>query len=111
VNTPEDDQRELVDRAQAGEATAFERLAEQYAARLWRCALALCKDSHWAEDLVQETLVEAWQSLARFDGRYGGFSSWLQGRESGPPTIGILTICWNKRTCGWRIGGWPQFTV
>jgi RNA polymerase sigma-70 factor, ECF subfamily len=78
VNTPEDDQRELIDRAQAGEATAFERLAEQYAARLWRCALALCKDSHWAEDLVQETLVEAWQSLARFDGR-GGFSSWLHG--------------------------------
>ena len=41
--------------------------------------VALCKDSHWAEDLVQETLVEAWQSLARFDGRYGGFSSWLHG--------------------------------
>jgi RNA polymerase sigma-70 factor (ECF subfamily) len=79
VNTPENDQRELIDRAQAGEATAFARLAEKYAARLWRCALALCKDSHWAEDLVQETLVEAWQSLERFDGRYGGFSSWLHG--------------------------------
>ena len=79
MNTPEDDQRELIDRAQAGEATAFERLAEQYAARLWRCALALCKDGHWAEDLVQETLVEAWQSLARFDGRCGAFSSWLHG--------------------------------
>jgi RNA polymerase sigma-70 factor, ECF subfamily len=78
VYAPEDDQRELIDRAQAGEATAFERLAEQYAARLWRCALALCKDNHWAEDLVQETLVEAWQSLARFDGRCG-FSSWLHG--------------------------------
>ena len=79
MNTPEDDQRELIDRAQAGEATAFARLAERFAVRLWRCALALCKDSHWAEDLVQETLVEAWQSLARFDGRYGGFSSWLHG--------------------------------
>ncbi len=78
VNTPEDDQRALIDRAQAGEATAFERLAELYAGRLWRCALALCKDSHWSEDLVQETLVEAWRSLARFDGRCG-FSSWLHG--------------------------------
>lgn len=78
MNTPEDDQRALIDRAQAGEATAFEQLAERHAARLWRCALALCKDRHWAEDLVQETLVEAWKSLARFDGRCG-FSTWLHG--------------------------------
>ena len=76
VNTPADDQRELIDRAQAGEATAFERLAEQYAAPV--ALAALCKDRHWAEDLVQETLVQAWQSLTRFDGR-SGFSSWLHG--------------------------------
>jgi RNA polymerase sigma-70 factor (ECF subfamily) len=78
VNTPEDDQRELIDRAQAGEAIAFERLAEQYAGRLWRCAVALCKDRQWAEDLVQETLIAAWQSVTRFDGRCE-FSSWLYG--------------------------------
>ena len=78
MNTPEDDERELIDRAQAGEAIAFERLAEQHAARLWRCALALGKDGHWAEDLAQETLVEAWRSLARFDGRCQ-FSTWLYG--------------------------------
>lgn len=78
MNTPEDDELELIDRAKAGEAIAFERLAEQHAARLWRCALALSKDSHWAEDLAQETLVEAWRSLARFDGRCR-FSTWLYG--------------------------------
>jgi RNA polymerase sigma-70 factor (ECF subfamily) len=78
LNTPEDDERELIERAQAGEAIAFERLAEQHAARLWRCALALGKDGHWAEDLAQETLVEAWRSLARFDGRCR-FSTWLYG--------------------------------
>ena len=78
VNMSEYNERELIDRAQAGEAIAFERLAEQHAAPLWRCALALGKDSHWAEDLVQETLVEAWRSLARFDGRCR-FSTWLYG--------------------------------
>lgn len=78
MNTPEDDERELIDRAQAGEVIAFERLAEQHAARLWRCALALGKDGHWAEDLAQETLVEAWRSLARFDGRCQ-LSTWLYG--------------------------------
>ena len=78
MNTPENDERKLIERAQAGEAIAFERLAEQHAARLWRCALALGKDGHWAEDLAQETLVEAWRSLARFDGRCR-FSTWLYG--------------------------------
>jgi len=78
VDAPEDDQRELISRAQAGEAIAFERLAEQYAARLWRGAVALCKDRQWAEDVVQETLVAAWQSVSRFDGRCE-FSSWLYG--------------------------------
>jgi RNA polymerase sigma-70 factor, ECF subfamily len=73
-----DDQRELVDRAQAGETAAFEQLARRHAAPLWRCALVLSKDGHWAEDLVQETLVEAWRSLARFDGRCR-LSTWLYG--------------------------------
>jgi RNA polymerase sigma-70 factor, ECF subfamily len=78
VNAHEDDERELIDRAKAGEAIAFEQLAGQHAAVLWRCALTLGKDRHWAEDLVQETLVEAWRSLARFDGRCR-FSTWLYG--------------------------------
>ena len=78
VNAHEDDEHELIDRAKAGETIAFERLAGQHAAPLWRCALALGKDRHWAEDLAQETLVEAWRSLARFDGRCR-FSTWLYG--------------------------------
>lgn len=78
MNTLEDDQRELIERARAGEAAAFEQLAGRYAARLWRSALALGRDSHWAEDLAQETLVEAWRSLPRFDGRCR-FSTWLYG--------------------------------
>jgi RNA polymerase sigma-70 factor, ECF subfamily len=73
-----DDERSLIDRARAGESAAFERLAERHAGPLWRCALALGKDGHWAEDLAQETLLEAWRSLERFDGRCR-FSTWLYG--------------------------------
>jgi RNA polymerase sigma-70 factor (ECF subfamily) len=78
VNISEDNERELIDRARSGEPIAFERLAKRYVAHLWRCALALCRDGHWAEDLSQETLVEAWRSLARFDSRCK-FSTWLYG--------------------------------
>jgi RNA polymerase sigma-70 factor, ECF subfamily len=78
VTAQNDDERELIGRAQAGEAIAFEQLAGRHAAPLWRCALTLGKDRHWAEDLAQETLVEAWRSLARFDGRCR-FSTWLYG--------------------------------
>jgi RNA polymerase sigma-70 factor (ECF subfamily) len=78
VDVPNDDDRELIAHAQAGEASAFERLADRHAARLWRSALALGHDRQTADDLVQETLVEAWRSLARFDGRCR-FSTWLYG--------------------------------
>jgi RNA polymerase sigma-70 factor, ECF subfamily len=78
VNAHQDDQRELIGRAQAGDTAAFEQLAQRYAAMLWRCALAFGCDGHWAEDLAQETLVEAWRSLPRFDGRCR-FSTWLYG--------------------------------
>jgi RNA polymerase sigma-70 factor, ECF subfamily len=72
------DERTLIARAQAGEAIAFRQLAQRHAAPLWRCAFALGSDRHWAEDLAQETLLEAWRSLPRFDGRCR-FSTWLYG--------------------------------
>jgi RNA polymerase sigma-70 factor, ECF subfamily len=78
VNAHNNDEVALIERAQSGEAVAFQQLAEQFAAPLWRCAVALCRDRHWAEDLAQETLIEAWGSLRRFDGRCR-FSTWLYG--------------------------------
>jgi RNA polymerase sigma-70 factor, ECF subfamily len=78
LNTLKDDQRDLINRARAGEASAFQRLAQRHAAHLWRSALVLGGDGHWAEDLVQETLIEAWRCLPRFDGRCQ-LSTWLYG--------------------------------
>lgn len=65
-------------RAQAGDQAAFRRLAESHAEPLCRSALALCRDRQTAEDIAQETLFEAWRSLAKFDGRCQ-LSTWLYG--------------------------------
>lgn len=75
VETSDDEVRR---RAQTGDPAAFRRIAELHSGPLTACAFSLCRDRHFAEDLVQETLVEAWRSLSRFDGRCR-FSTWLYG--------------------------------
>ena len=63
-------------RARAGDAEAFCRLTEPLQTRLLRQAVAMSGDVSAAEDLVAETLVEAWKSLARYD-ESCRFSTWL----------------------------------
>ena len=63
-------------RARAGEAEAFCHLTEPLQTRLLRQAAALSGDLSTAEDLVAETLAEAWTSLARYD-ESCRFSTWL----------------------------------
>ena len=70
------DSRELLARACEGEAEAFCRLTEPLQARLLRQAVALAGDVGVAEDLVSETLVEAWKSLPRYN-QTCRLSTWL----------------------------------
>ena len=67
---------DLLARARAGEAEAYCELAQACEVRLFRQALALCRDPTTAEDLAAETLIEAWKSLSRYDGSCR-FSTWL----------------------------------
>jgi RNA polymerase sigma-70 factor (ECF subfamily) len=67
---------ELLRRARAGDAPAFCRLTAPLQARLLRQAAALAGDLSAAEDLVSETLVEAWKSLDRYD-QSCRLSTWL----------------------------------
>jgi RNA polymerase sigma-70 factor (ECF subfamily) len=63
---PEQTGGHLLARAGAGDADAFCRLIEPLQPRLLRQAAALAGDLSSAEDLVSDTLVEAWKSLPRY---------------------------------------------
>lgn len=67
---------ELLQRAREGDPEAFCALAEAHERRLFQQAIALCRNHATAEDLAAETMVEAWRSIARFDGSCR-FSTWL----------------------------------
>jgi RNA polymerase sigma-70 factor (ECF subfamily) len=67
---------DVLSRAWAGDAEAFCRLTEPLQASLLRQAVALAGDLATAEDLVSETLVAAWTSLARYN-QSCRLSTWL----------------------------------
>ena len=76
VATSADDGSDLIGRARSGDCEAFDGLCREHGDRLLRQAVALCGDATVAEDLVQETLIEAWRALPRY---HGGclFFTWL----------------------------------
>lgn len=67
---------ELLSRAREGDAQAFCLLIEPLQTRLLRQAAALSGDLNAADDLVSETLVEAWKSLPRYEATCR-LSTWL----------------------------------
>jgi RNA polymerase sigma-70 factor (ECF subfamily) len=54
---------ELVERAQSGDREAFEALATAAYQRLFGIARRVLRDSHAAEDAVQEALVRCWRDM------------------------------------------------
>ncbi len=65
-----------MERAQAGDSEAFGEICRVYETGLLRQAMTLCGNPTLAEDLAQDTLVEAWKCLRRYNGRCQ-FFTWL----------------------------------
>jgi RNA polymerase sigma-70 factor, ECF subfamily len=69
-------EQQLIKKAQGGDAEAYCDLCEIHEDRLLYQARHFCRDTAMAEELVQETLIQAWKSLSNFNGSCQ-YSTWL----------------------------------
>src|SRR6516164_5906014 len=66
----------LVQRARTGDKRAFERLYREHAGRVYGLCLRMTRDAQLAEDCTQDTFINAWRALGKFETR-SSLSTWL----------------------------------
>jgi RNA polymerase sigma-70 factor (ECF subfamily) len=66
----------LVERARSGDTRAFERLYREHVGKVYGLCLRMTRDAALAEDCTQETFINAWRALHRFETR-SSLSTWL----------------------------------
>jgi RNA polymerase sigma-70 factor, ECF subfamily len=71
-----EDDRELVERAAAGDLDAFAKLVRAYERRVASVLYRLLDDPRDVEEATQDVFVQAWRNLRRFRGRARLFT-WL----------------------------------
>jgi RNA polymerase sigma-70 factor, ECF subfamily len=70
------DSQAILARIRAGEKNACEDCVRQYAPGVYRLALRLMRDEADAEDVMQETFLNAFKGIDKFDGR-SELRTWL----------------------------------
>lgn len=86
---------DLIARARAGDASAFETLYRAHVGRIYALCLRLEADAARAEELTQDVFVRAWQHLATFRGD-AAFGTWLH-------RLAVNVVAGDRRS-EWRRG-------
>jgi len=89
---------QLSDAAKAGSADAFADLVRNYRERLLRFLLTRCASLADAEDVLQDTLINAYRYIHSYDSRWR-FSTWLYriairnaGKLRGPDFVDVDSV-------------------
>jgi RNA polymerase sigma-70 factor (ECF subfamily) len=72
-----EDETLLISRILDGQAALFRQLASRYAGQVLRMVARLIPSPEEAEEATQDTLMEAYMSLGRYDARQASFRTWL----------------------------------
>ena len=99
-----DEEVRWIERARAGDATAFRHLVDANAPALFRVCARITGNRAMAEDAVQEALFSAFRHLDDFDGR-ATFSTWLYRIAVNAALVqlrkrGHLEVAWPERIDG-----------
>lgn len=70
------EERELIRRVVRGDSEAFNRIVTDYQKPIYRTALAIMRNETDADMITQETFVQAWRKISRFEGR-SSLETWL----------------------------------
>jgi RNA polymerase sigma-70 factor (ECF subfamily) len=82
-----ENEAEIVARAQAGDAGAFEMLVVENQAYVYNLAFRVLGNEQEAEDTAQEAFVRAWQALPKFRSQ-ARFGTWLYRI--------VTNLCYNR---------------
>ena len=72
-----EDETLLISRILDGQTALFRQLAGRYAGQVLRMVARLIPSPEEAEELTQDTLLSAFQSLSRYDARRASFQTWI----------------------------------
>lgn len=74
--SPSPTDRDLIDQTLAGDGGAYALLVERYQRKIYRVAYAIVRDEYEADAVTQDTFVQAYTNLSRFEGR-AELETWL----------------------------------
>jgi RNA polymerase sigma factor (sigma-70 family) len=94
--------RDLVVLARAGDTVAFGFLVERYRRMIQARAVGLCRDTGEAEDIAQETFLQAFLSLGQLRDP-DRFAGWLAGI-----VVNVYRASRRRRIEVVLLGDWPQ---